>query len=78
MLRWWWTTDTGSTIGREFVDSSSSGTGGFDGCVDPRLNATNPDLVRADVLVNQTVGANGEPDPISLLPALLLGSDPAL
>ena len=58
MLRWWWTTDTGSTIGREFVDSSSSGTGGFDGCVDPRLNATNRELGRADVLVNQTVGAS--------------------
>ncbi len=37
LMRWHRTSDTGSGYLDDFVDDSSSGTGGFDGCVDPSL-----------------------------------------
>lgn len=37
LVRWASTSDPGSGYLPNFVDASSSGTGGFDGCVDPRL-----------------------------------------
>lgn len=37
LMRWHQTSDAGSGFLSDFVDDSSSGTGGFDGCVDPAL-----------------------------------------
>lgn len=37
LMRWHRTVDAGSGYLEDFVDDSSSGTGGFDGCTDPRL-----------------------------------------
>ena len=37
LMRWVRTSDSGSGFLPDFVDGSSSGTGGFDGCDDPRL-----------------------------------------
>ncbi len=37
LMRWHRTSDAGSGYLEDFVDDSSSGTGGFDGCVDPTL-----------------------------------------
>lgn len=37
LMRWHRTSDAGSGYLDDFVDDSSSGTGGFDGCVDPSL-----------------------------------------
>lgn len=37
VLRWWFTSDPGTSLGRRFTDPSSSGTGGFDSCTDPAL-----------------------------------------
>ena len=90
LLRWWWTTDAGTSLGNQFVDGGSTGTGGFDNCVDPSL--TTPQTQsnslqtpsRTDILTDDQTG-NGEPaTPLvvtpagSLLPALLLDNDPAI
>lgn len=37
LMRWHRTADSGSGFLEDFVDDSSSGTGGFDGCTDPAL-----------------------------------------
>ena len=37
VLQWWFTNDAGTSLGRRFTDPSSSGTGGFDNCLDPSL-----------------------------------------
>ncbi len=75
LLRWWWTDDDGTTRGRQFTDSSSSGTGGFDGCVDPTL--TLPEALFAD-----PAGVESDSDEADsgflLVPALFLRADPAL
>ncbi len=76
LLRWWWTDDAGTSLGRRFTDSSSTGTGGFDGCTDPSL--TNPaslSIGRAQRLVEDLTA---EPEAFVLLPALYLGTDPDL
>ncbi len=39
VLQWWFTNDSGTSLGRRFTDPSSSGTGGFDSCTDPSLTA---------------------------------------
>ncbi len=72
VLRWWFTNDAGTSLGRSVVDPSSSGTGGFDGCVDPPLatNATGS----VGNLTSNTEAANTT----VLLPQLSLGRDPAL
>lgn len=80
ILRWWFTTDDGTTLGREFTDSSSSGTGGFENCADPALTARDIgfSVSRAEIL---TVAAGDIPGPTparSLLPALFLANDPAI
>ncbi len=75
LLRWWWTDDQGSSRGRQFTDSSSTGTGGFDGCDDPPLTGsrslTTP--TREDALASALVDP---PEPVSLIPALYLGTEP--
>lgn len=80
ILRWWFTEDPGTTLGRQFTDSSSSGTGGFDGCTDPSLTSGNVSLStsREDVLTDAAGRLLGEEPARSLLPALTLGSDPAI
>lgn len=80
LLRWWFSSDAGTSRGREFTDSSSSGTGGFDGCVDPALTTRDKgfSVSRAEIL---TVASGKIPGPApaqSLMPALLLGTDPAI
>ncbi len=80
ILRWWFSNDDGTSRGRQFTDSSSSGTGGFDGCIDPALTPQNPgfSVSRANIL---TVASGNIPDPSptrSLLPSFVLASDPAL
>ena len=72
VMRWWWTDDDGTTRGRQFTDSSSSGTGGFDGCVDPPL--TVPEVAQ---LARDDAG-DDDADAFLLLPALYLNVDPAL
>ena len=81
VLRWWFTSDEGTTRGRQFVDASSTGTGGFDGCDDPDLNSGNAgyaDITRGDVLANAAADLNAEAPVARLLPSLLLGADPAV
>lgn len=72
VLRWWWTEDEGTTRGRRFTDSSSSGTGGFDGCVDPPLLLPRGTVASDDPPTEETLGD------FLLLPALYLGVDPAV
>ena len=72
VLRWWWTDDTGTTRGRRFTDSSSSGTGGFDGCVDPPLT-----LPRGTEVADTPSPESTHGD-FLLLPALYLNVDPAV
>lgn len=83
LLRWWWTADAGTTRGREFVDSSSSGTGGFEGCTDPPLTTSRSleasiSRIREDRLVEHAIAPTVSPKTISLLPALQLLADPAM
>ena len=81
LLRWWWTDDTGTELGRRFTDSSSSGTGGFDGCVDPVLEAPDNgalEVGRTGFLTDQAIALTGLDAPTPLLPALQLGEDPAV
>ena len=90
LLRWWWTTDAGTSLGNRFVDGSSSGTGGFDNCVDPSLiiPSTQSNSLQApsrtDVLTDEQTGNGQQRVPLvvtpagSLLPALLLDNDPAI
>ena len=81
LLRWWWTEDAGTSLGRSFTDSSSSGTGGFDGCTDPVLVAPNNgalDVERTQFLADQAIAMSGRDQATPLLPALLLGTDPAV
>lgn len=80
LIRWWFSTDDGTTRGREFTDSSSSGTGGFDGCIDPALRRGQGgfSVPRADILTIASGKLPGPPPAFSLLPVLALGSDPAL
>lgn len=80
IMRWWFSDDSGTTLGREFTDSSSSGTGGFDGCIDPSLVAGNAQfsVSRAQILSSASAEVSGPGPAPSLLPALLLGADPAL
>ena len=70
ILRWWFEDDNPETPGRRFTDPSSSGTGGFDACVDPPLNG--PSQLSAEEVTNAV------DDAPALLPALLLGRDPAV
>lgn len=80
ILRWWFTDDDGTTRGRRFTDSSSSGTGGFDGCTDPALTVQGAGFsaARAETLAVAS-GQLESPAPTrSLLPALVLRSDPAI
>jgi len=80
ILRWWFTEDSGTTRGREFTDSSSSGTGGFDGCTDPQLNSGNVGhaLHRQEVLA-VAAGRIPAPEPArTLMPLLSLGKDPSV
>lgn len=81
IVRWWFSEDAGTSLGREFVDGSSSGTGGFDGCTDPALTSFDASLDatdRSDVVAeaNQTVTAPSLGQ--SLFPALFLAQDPAV
>ena len=80
LLRWWFSDDDGTTRGRQFTDSSSSGTGGFDGCVDPALTTSDSSfrVSRADILTVASVKISSPPKAQSLMPALVLGADPAL
>ncbi len=80
LIRWWFTDDDGTTRGREFTDSSSSGTGGFDGCIDPALTRGNTgfSVPRADLLTVASGKLPGPPPAFSLLPVLALGNDPAV
>lgn len=80
ILRWWFSEDAGTSLGRTFTDSSSSGTGGFDGCTDPSLTSGNVSLSesREDVLTGAAGNLSGDAPARSLLPALTLGSDPAI
>ena len=80
LLRWWFSDDDGTTRGRQFTDSSSSGTGGFDGCVDPALTTrdTSFRVSRADILTVASGRILGPPPAQSLMPALALGVDPAI
>ena len=81
IVRWWFDdADDPTTPGREFVDPGSTGTGGFDACVDPVLNGTSNTLAAtaADVITSAALGTDREPPPRTLLPALVLRSDPAI
>jgi N-acetylmuramoyl-L-alanine amidase len=81
LLRWWWTDDAGTSLGREFTDSSSSGTGGFDGCTDPTLNIEDNlalGIGRPEFLAEQAIQMAMLEPPTQLLPALFLGTDPAV
>jgi len=80
LIRWWFSTDDGTTRGREFTDSSSSGTGGFDGCIDPALRRGQGgfSVPRADILTVTSGKLPGPPPAFSLLPVLTLATDPAL
>jgi len=69
IMRWWWTDDQGTTRGRH---SSTSGTGGFDGCVDPPLTIATGSL-GLDEVANEPAPATSR-----LLPALFLAADPAI
>lgn len=80
VLRWWFDdADNPDTPGRRFADPSSSGTGGFDNCVDPALNLTTGALNASpiDVLTGRAIEPVTAPAR-SLLPALVLGTDPAI
>ncbi|MFT7475222.1 MAG: N-acetylmuramoyl-L-alanine amidase [Verrucomicrobiales bacterium] len=80
IFRWWFTDSAGTTRGRQFTDSSSTGTGGFDGCSNPSLTSGSVGLsnVRESVLA-AAAGRIPAPQPArSLLPALTLGADPAI
>lgn len=81
ILRWWFDqADDPATPGRRFTDPSSSGTGGFDNCVDPPLNGTSTSLqaTSADVQTAAALGIPDEGPAISLLPALVLRNDPSI
>ncbi len=80
ILRWWFTADDGTTVGRIFVDSFSTGTGGFDECRDPTLNLGGEGLefARADVLAAASGRIPGPAPARSLLPALQLAEDPEI
>ena len=80
ILRWWFTNDEGTSLGRVFTDSSSSGTGGFDNCTDPSLNSGNVGLsvLREDVLAAAAGQIPAPQPPVSLLPTLSIGTDPAV
>lgn len=79
IVRWWFGEAQPDTPGRRFVDPSSSGTGGFDGCVDPALNGPSPlSASRADVLSEANSGLADRSELPRLLPALQLGADPAI
>lgn len=80
ILRWWFTNDSGTSLGREFTDSSSTGTGGFDGCTDPLLNSGNVGLgvLREDVLAAAAGQIPAPQPPRSLLPSLTIGNDPSI
>ncbi|GEM_PF-1754258 len=81
ILRWWFDqADDPATPGRRFTDPSSSGTGGFDNCVDPPLNGTSTSLqaTSADVQTAAALGIPDEGPAISLLPALILRNDPSI
>ena len=80
ILRWWFTDDSGTSLGRQFTDSSSTGTGGFDGCTDPALNSGNVGLgvLREDVLAAAAGQIPAPQPPVSLLPTLTIGTDPAV
>lgn len=81
ILRWYFDdADDPDVPGRRFTDSFSTGTGGFDNCVDPALNGTSTAL-SATSADTQTASALGIPDgrlEVSLLPALVLTTDPAI
>ncbi|NNC80729.1 MAG: N-acetylmuramoyl-L-alanine amidase [Acidimicrobiales bacterium] len=77
LLRWWWTDEDGSSRGRQFVDSSSSGTGGFDGCADPPLVGNSPLARRESTLALQQAEL-GRQAARALTPALFLATDPAV
>lgn len=81
ILRWWFDSDDNPTTpGRRFTDPSSSGTGGFDNCVDPALNGTSTTLsaTSADAQTTAALGLPQEIPEFSLLPALVLRTDPAI
>ena len=81
VLRWWFTEDPGTSLGRVFTDPTSGGTGGFDECVDPSLTVgsvgnvglSNLDPVTPNTEVETPVTARQ-----SLIPQLSIGVDPAL
>jgi len=80
IMRWWFTDDSGTSRGRQFTDSSSTGTGGFDGCTDPALNtgAIGQRVHRQEVLA-VAAGKLPAPEPArSLVPALSLVNDPSI
>jgi len=81
ILRWWFTDDGGTTRGRVFTDSSSSGTGGFDGCSDPALNsgaAGYAEIQRGEVLALAAENLENPPTTVGLHPMLGLANDPAI
>lgn len=82
ILRWWFTEDTGTTRGRQFTDSSSTGTGGFDNCTDPALNSGNAgfsETLQREQVLAAAAGKIPAPEPArSLLPALELATDPSI
>ncbi len=80
VLRWWFEDDQGTSLGRRFTDSSSSGTGGFDNCTDPSLTSG---TVGTFGLNNLSVAETDQTSiegnlSTGLLPTLGLGVDPAL
>ena len=81
ILRWYFDdADDPAVPGRRFTDPSSSGTGGFDNCVDPALNGTSTALssTSAEVQTNAALGVPQQAPEFSLLPALVLRTDPAI
>ncbi len=83
VLRWWFTEDSGTSLGRRFTDPSSSGTGGFDNCDDPSLTGASVGSVGLNNLDQDTdpgeiSSGSTSTGSRSLLPQLSLGTDPAL
>lgn len=87
VLRWWFTSDAGTSLGRSFTDPTSSGTGGFDACVDPSLTSGTvgsfglgnlPGATDSSAEVSSLPTTASSTESPLLVPQLSLGSDPAI
>lgn len=81
VLRWWFSDDPGTDLGRVFTDAVIGGTGGFDSCVDPSLTVGSVGTVGLSNLESATPSTEVETPVaagLSLLPQLSIGADPAL